>query len=126
MDEQEEKIQKQLSRVADDLSLEAGKTVKLEINPQYGYHFRITLKDEKSLRNNKNYTVLDSLKGGVRFTNQKVEDLNKEYLELKTSYTNEQKKVVTEIINTAGLSRGFFIQKLYGLKFLIIKCIYLC
>ena len=103
MDEKEEKIQSQLSRVADDLCLEAGKSIKLETNPMYGYHFRITLKEEKNLRNNKNYNILDSIKGGVRFRNKKVEDLNSEYIELKNTYTTQQKKVVSEIINTAGI-----------------------
>lgn len=103
MDEVEEKIQAQLGKVANDLSIEAGKTLKLESNQQLGYYFRITLKEEKVLRNKKQYTVLDSNKSGIRFRSVKLNDLNDEYIASRDKYTAEQKKVVTEIIEIAGL-----------------------
>lgn len=40
----EEEIEGQLRKAAKDLCLEAGKTIKLESNSQFGYFFRITLK----------------------------------------------------------------------------------
>ncbi|NP_001154964.1 mutS homolog 2 [Nasonia vitripennis] len=102
MDSNEAKMKSLLSRAADDLGMEAGKSIKLETTPQYGYHFRITLKEEKSLRNNKSYTILDSIKGGVRFRNKKLEDLNDVYATAYDSYTSQQKNIVAEIVNTAG------------------------
>ncbi|KAG7201856.1 hypothetical protein KM043_004574 [Ampulex compressa] len=102
MTEIEEKLQSQLSKAATDLSLEGGKTVKLESNQQFGYYFRVTLKEEKILRNKKNYTILDSNKSGVRFRNNKLNELNDEFIAARDKYVTEQKKVVAEIIEIAA------------------------
>ncbi len=42
---------------------------KLESNGEIGYYFRVTLKDEKNLQNNRNYFIIDADKGGIRFRN---------------------------------------------------------
>lgn len=104
MEEVEEKLNRQLHKAADDLSMDAGKTIKLESNQLNGYYFRITLKEEKVLRNNKSYTILDSNKGGVRFRNTKLTDLNEDYMALREKYETAQKSVVTEII---GIAAGY-------------------
>ena len=44
MDVLESYMKKELNNVSRDLSLEAGKAVKIDSNSQYGYFFRITLK----------------------------------------------------------------------------------
>lgn len=108
MNDREEKMQATLNRAAEDLSMDAGKSIKLENNPQFGYHFRITLKEEKSLRNNKNYTILDSIKGGVRFRSKKLEALNEDYMVDKNTYTDKQKEIVKEIMDTAGARDSIF------------------
>lgn len=102
MDEIEIKLQAQLNKVADDLSIEAGKILKLESNQQFGYYFRVTLKEEKVLRNKKQYIILDSNKSGVRFRSNKLNDLNDEYIGIRDKYIMEQKKVVAEIIEIAA------------------------
>ncbi|XP_014279145.1 DNA mismatch repair protein Msh2 [Halyomorpha halys] len=97
----EKKMKKELSSVADDLSLEAGKSVKIDSNSQYGYFFRVTLKDEKVIRNNKKYIQLDANKAGVRFRSKKLNELNDEYTEIRDSYTKHQQSVVSEVIAIA-------------------------
>ncbi|XP_033210960.1 DNA mismatch repair protein Msh2 [Belonocnema kinseyi] len=102
MEDIEKKLHRQLQKAADDLSMDAGKSIKLESNQLNGYYFRITLKEEKVLRNNKTYTILDSNKGGVRFQNNKVRDLNEEYMCVREKYEAAQKSVVAEITSIAA------------------------
>lgn len=102
MDELEEKLKSHLNKAARDLSLEPGKSVKLESNSQLGYYFRVTLKDEKVLRNNKNFTTIDTNKNGVRFRDSKLEQLNSDYISTRDQYQEHQKAVVDEIMNIAS------------------------
>lgn len=127
----EKSMQSRLNKAARDLNLDSGKTIKLDSNSFHGYHFRwiascsyeiswwlfrvisnfnddfiyyrITLKEEPILRKNKSYEILDAIKGGVRFTNTALVDLNEEYKQSKDSYEDHQKNVVDEIIRIAGI-----------------------
>ncbi|XP_048485352.1 DNA mismatch repair protein Msh2 [Plutella xylostella] len=100
---------KELSKAARDLGLEAEKTIKLENNSQYGFCFRVTLKEEQGLRGKKKYTILDAVKSGVRFKTSTLDELNDDYNQAKTTYETEQAKVVTEIVSiAAGYSECLF------------------
>lgn len=122
MEDIEKKLHRQLQKAADDLSMDAGKTIKLESNQLNGYYFRITLKAEKVLRNNKTYTILDSNKGGVRFQNRKLSDLNEEYMCIREKYEAAQKSVVAEITSIAGTFRFYsFINKIFILKIIYMQ-----
>lgn len=102
MTQKEEKMQSTLKKTADDLDMDAGKTIKLESNAQFGYHFKISLKEEKKVRSNKSYTVLDSLKAGIRFRSQRLNELNDDWMLSRSSYLEQQKTIVSEIIDTAS------------------------
>uniref|UniRef100_A0A1B6FWF4 DNA mismatch repair protein MSH2 n=1 Tax=Cuerna arida TaxID=1464854 RepID=A0A1B6FWF4_9HEMI len=102
MDGYEEDIRKTLNKAARDLSLEPGKTIKLESNSQYGYFFRVTLKDEKVIRNVKGYTELDANKSGVRFRSNELTDLNNDYQQARDEYTKQQEAIVAEVISVAA------------------------
>ncbi|XP_075975314.1 DNA mismatch repair protein spel1 [Anticarsia gemmatalis] len=113
LSEQLEQLQtsaeKELSKAARDLGLDAGKTVKLENNPQNGFYFRVTMKEEQSLRGNKKYTIIDAVKGGVRFKTSALDDITDEYTSTKATYEKEQDKVVAEIVGiAAGYSECLF------------------
>ncbi|KAL3277162.1 hypothetical protein HHI36_012514 [Cryptolaemus montrouzieri] len=97
----EEKMQKLLRRATDDLGFEDGK-VKLECTDQHGYFFRVTLKEEPLLRGNKNYNIIDAIKGGVRFTNDKLSEFNEDYRGLKENYLQQQKAVVEQVLDIAA------------------------
>ncbi|KAF5298623.1 hypothetical protein FQR65_LT09719 [Abscondita terminalis] len=98
----EEKMQKVLHRAADDLGLESGKSIKLECTEQYGYFFRVTLREEQALRKNKGYEILGAIKGGVRFTNDKLKSLNQDYCEVKGMYEEQQRSLVKVIFEVAA------------------------
>ncbi|KAK0086849.1 hypothetical protein PV325_002411 [Microctonus aethiopoides] len=100
------KMDAQLLKVAKDTDMEPGKKIKLENNSHHGYYFRVTLKDEKTLRKNKEYTVFESSKNGIKFRNKRLEDYNNEYLEKKQKYEEEQSAIVAEIINVAASYTG--------------------
>ncbi|XP_057318906.1 DNA mismatch repair protein Msh2 [Microplitis mediator] len=95
------KMRSQLTKAAEELRLEAEKTIKLECTAQQGYYFRVTMKEEKTVRKSKNYTVFDSIKSGVKFRNGILESLNQEYLDDKEKYEAEQRLIVVEVINLA-------------------------
>ncbi|KAK5650302.1 hypothetical protein RI129_001331 [Pyrocoelia pectoralis] len=98
----EEKMQKVLRSAASELGFEAGKSIKLECTEQHGYFFRVTLKEEQALRKNKNFFIIDAIKGGVRFSNNALKQLNSDYMEINTNYEEEQKSVVKEIYEVAA------------------------
>ncbi|XP_072932717.1 DNA mismatch repair protein Msh2 [Epargyreus clarus] len=101
--------EKELNKAARDLGLDAGKTIKLEINPQTGFYFRVTLKEEQTLRGNKKYIIIDAVKGGVRFKTNTLDSISEDYTQTKSTYEKEQDKVVSEIIGiAAGYSECLF------------------
>lgn len=98
MDEIESKMETVQAKANRDLDME---NVKLEYVSHLGYHFRVTLKDECNLRNNKKYRTIDALKGGVRFTNETLDRLNSDYTEAREKYEVQQENIVSGVIKTA-------------------------
>ncbi|XP_067621349.1 DNA mismatch repair protein spellchecker 1 isoform X2 [Eurosta solidaginis] len=94
------KMERLQRNAADDLNMEKSQ-VRLENVAKIGYHFRVTLKDDSALRKNKSYKILDVVKGGVRFTNDKLTEHSEEYGSLCDKYEEQQKSVVEEIIKVA-------------------------
>lgn len=60
------------------------------------------MKEEPILRKNKHYKVISAVKSGVRFVTSKLEDLNSDYVEVKRSYEEQQKSLVSDILGIAG------------------------
>ncbi|XP_053691688.1 DNA mismatch repair protein spellchecker 1 [Sabethes cyaneus] len=101
MDEIEQKMKRLLSKVAKELGLNEGTSIKLEFVSHLGYHFRISLKDETIIRKNSNFQVLDAIKGGVRFSNEKLTDYNTDFSISREAYQEQQKSIVDEVIRIA-------------------------
>ena len=104
LDEVLEKIKSQEGKASAELGLERGKVLKLEHNAQHGYYFRITLKEEKSVRGNKNYHIIESNKSGVKFRNGKMEQLSETFFEISKRYEEQQSSIVSEMV---GVSSGY-------------------
>jgi hypothetical protein len=133
MDEIEELMQRETRKVAGTLGLEANKSLKLE-SSNVGYFFRVTMKvlrtvlcsvmsrmiynecshefynslyffqDEKLIRHNKSFEVLFSKKDGVAFRNSSLEELSGQYLKKMSRYEEEQKDIVSQVIEVASES----------------------
>ncbi|XP_034669005.1 DNA mismatch repair protein spellchecker 1 [Drosophila subobscura] len=101
MNELYEKMQRLQSKCNDELDLDGKQQVKLENVAKLGYHFRITLKDDSVLRKNKNYRIVDVIKGGVRFTSDKLEGYAEEFASCHSRYEEQQQSIVEEIIQVA-------------------------
>lgn len=91
------------------------------------------MQDEKVLRNNKNFTTIDTNKNGVRFRDSKLEQMNSDYINARDQYQEHQKAVVEEIMNIAGnlcicqMEINFSPVFLHDLKLIAyILCSWLC
>lgn len=60
------------------------------------------MKEEPILRKNKHYKVISAVKGGVRFVTSELKNLNTDYVEVKRSYEEAQKTLVSDILGIAG------------------------
>uniref|UniRef100_A0A915PWH6 DNA mismatch repair proteins mutS family domain-containing protein n=1 Tax=Setaria digitata TaxID=48799 RepID=A0A915PWH6_9BILA len=77
-------------------------TVKLENNEHHGFHFRVTLKAEKSIRQS-GMRILETSKGsGVRFTSDSLDALNREYLKLSSHYEAIQSSFIDMVVETCS------------------------
>lgn len=108
LDAVEEKMHRELNRVIDDLDQDE-KIVKLDYVSHIGYHFRMTLSNEQVLRSKgSKYKIIDTVKGGVRFTTSKLEDMNTDCNTLRADFEEKQKEIVEEIIRIAlGYASAF-------------------
>ncbi|GAB6032645.1 MutS-like protein [Chamberlinius hualienensis] len=95
-------LEAEIKSMVDKVAKNVGGSVKLDSNAQLGYFFRVTLKEEKSLRGNPKYKIIDATKTGVRFQNADLKHLNEEYMTTKQEYEEQQKAVVTEVLKVAA------------------------
>ncbi|XP_030378531.1 DNA mismatch repair protein spellchecker 1 [Scaptodrosophila lebanonensis] len=96
-----EKMERLQSKCQKELNFDSKQQVKLENVAKLGYHFRITLKDDSVLRKNKNYRIVDVIKGGVRFTSDKLQGYADDFVKYRQQYEEQQQSIVAEIIQVA-------------------------
>merc|ERR1719150_2188776 len=104
LDEKLKEIKIQEGKASAELGVERGEVLKLEHNAQYGHYFRVTLKEEKNVRGNKNYSIIEANKSGIKFRNGKLEQLNETFSDLTSRYEAQQKSIVQEMV---GISAGY-------------------
>ena len=85
----EAKMKKEAKKCAGILNLEEGSTLKLDYVSHIGHHFRTTRKEDQKLRQHKMFQTIDTARGGIRFTNETLKDLNADYATLKEDYEEE-------------------------------------
>ncbi|KIH68338.1 MutS domain V protein [Ancylostoma duodenale] len=96
----EKKAEKAKSHIAKRLDIES---VKLDSNPQLGFFYRVTLKEEKNIRKCKSISVIDATKGsGVRFRDGDLADINERYQVLNSIYRTAQQDLERKVIATCG------------------------
>lgn len=88
--------------VGSDLGLELGKKLHMERHQSYGYCFRVTKAEAKSVANNKAYHELSTLKSGTYFRTATLRDLGEEYKEVQTAYDKKQSSLVKEVVGIAA------------------------
>ncbi|KFD47006.1 hypothetical protein M513_12136 [Trichuris suis] len=100
----EDKLEKSFDHMSQLLNLEKGKAVKMEWNKQYGYCFR----SQQCLKNRRDIQILDTLKGGIKFTDSRTSHLSDKMTEVKRKYGELQKKTVDTMVEvTAGYLEPF-------------------
>uniref|UniRef100_A0AAF5PGB0 DNA mismatch repair proteins mutS family domain-containing protein n=1 Tax=Wuchereria bancrofti TaxID=6293 RepID=A0AAF5PGB0_WUCBA len=92
------KIEKECNAVLKKVCSGITETVKLDNNEHHGFHFRVTLKAERSIRQ-LGMKILETSKGsGVRFTCKDLDTLNREYLKLASYYEAIQSSFVNMVV----------------------------
>ncbi|VDK81458.1 unnamed protein product [Litomosoides sigmodontis] len=98
MHEIERKCNALLKKVCSEIT----ETVKLENTEHHGFHFRVTLKAEKSIRWSGMHILETSKGSGVRFTCNDLDVLNREYLKLSSQYEAIQSSFVEMVVETCS------------------------
>ncbi|KAK6730879.1 hypothetical protein RB195_007382 [Necator americanus] len=96
----EKKAEKAKAHLATKLDLES---IKLDSNPQLGFFYRVTLKEEKNIRKCKFITVIDTSKGsGVRFNDGDLAEINERYQVLSNIYRTAQQDLERKVVATCA------------------------
>lgn len=83
---------------ADDLKFDPEKKLKLENHHLHGWCMRLTRNDAKTLRNNKRYIELSTVKAGIFFSTKELREISQETSSLEKEYERQQSSVVKEIV----------------------------
>lgn len=83
---------------ADDLGFDPEKKLKLENHHLHGWCMRLTRNDAKTLRNNKKYIELSTVKAGIFFSTRQLREISQKTAALEKDYERQQSSVVKEIV----------------------------
>jgi len=93
---------KEISYAAEDIGLEVDKSIKLEIDTDRGFGFKVTRNNEQMVRGFSNYEQLSTVKkDGYRFTNKDLRKLSTKYVCAKAEYKSLAKRIIDDIISKA-------------------------
>jgi len=83
------------------LNLKADK-LKLERKESTGFYFRLSRKDERLVRGNPNYVILETRKDGIRFVTKALSRLNEKYFCICADYERKQTEMKNKIIQVVS------------------------
>ena len=98
----QEEIDDEFNKICRVLKAEKGKGVKCDSNSTYGHYCRVPRKDEKGVRNSRNFEILQTKKEGVLFTTSNLRSLSDNYNAIRKNYDEVQSSIVDEILKVAS------------------------
>ncbi len=96
--EQKEAIKARIDKIHAKVNREESVEVKLNHQGQLGWHLRVTRKDEKSIRSDKKYLMLETRKDGYRFTTVDLKNASRDYVDVCTQYSETQAEIVKKAL----------------------------
>ncbi|CAD2217827.1 MutS domain III/MutS family domain IV/MutS domain V, putative [Angomonas deanei] len=76
------------------------KQLKYEYHPSYGYVFRVSRKEDRQLRANKELITVSTAKDGVRFTTEKMSSISEQYKGVSAEYDQRQQELKKKLVDT--------------------------
>lgn len=102
-----DKARKEMLAAADEIDLEADKSIKLEADAEKGFAIRVTRANEALVRDHKSYYQVTTVKkDGFRFTSRALEKLSSKYVAAKEEYEQISKRVIEEIVSRVTIYEG--------------------
>lgn len=92
------RMEKEFERVQRAIS----DSVKLEHKDNVGHVFRLTRKEEKLIRGQREYNILETRKDGVRFQTAGLRRLSTEYSNIAERYAEKSSDMCAKTLETAG------------------------
>ncbi|MEN2500456.1 MAG: MutS-like protein [Marteilia pararefringens] len=80
------KIDQEFNLTSKELYNGASKNLKLEYNSDQKFFMRVSLKEEKLLRNRASFIIIEVNKSGVKFINNNIQNLNHNYFETSETF----------------------------------------
>ncbi|OQR68918.1 DNA mismatch repair protein Msh2-like, partial [Tropilaelaps mercedesae] len=87
---------------AREMRAEKGRVLKLDHGLDGGFVFRVANKEEKRVRDNRSFDIVDVKKQGISFVNRELRELNEDYIRLKNDYRVMQQTLVGDIIEVSS------------------------
>ena len=108
----DEDIQTAFAEAARALGLEKDKVLKLDHSPQLGWFLRLTKKEEASVRDvlQARFVQLEARKDGVKFTSKALKKASDARTALGRQYAQQQKALVTRVVDVAASYSDLFLQ----------------
>eukprot|EP00871_Galdieria_phlegrea_P003729 jgi/Galph1/4357/GphlegSOOS_G3009.1 len=76
--------------------------LKLERKDSIGFYFRLSRKDERLIRGNPTYIIVETRKDGIRFVTKTMRHLNEKYFIICADYEKKQEEMKRKIIQVVS------------------------